>query len=130
MEREIHENVQNGLRFVIPDLNNFFERLENKWETDLIKTFEEFGITATVKTDKYSLPYQDEVVVKLHRESYINGMYERSRVFRPIMKEMLLKDARKIRFYLHIETYDNKTVGFFQSIIGTGFKYSFRYYLH
>lgn len=57
-------------------------------------------------------------------------MYERSTVFRPILKEMLEKNATKIRFYIHAETYDDKKVGLFQKFIGCGFKYSFRYYLH
>jgi uncharacterized Fe-S center protein len=124
MERIIHEEVQNAMSTFMPDLNNFFERLENKQEKKLIELFNEIGILASVKTDKYSLPYQGEVVVKLHRESDINNMYLRSRIFRQMIKEMLDKNANKIRFYLHYETfYDG-------SFFGMGFKYSFRYYIH
>jgi hypothetical protein len=130
MEREIHENVVKRVQFVIPNLENFFERLEKKWETDIIDLFKQVEITAIVKSDKYSLPYQGEVVVKCHCESYINAMYNRSTVFRPILKEMLEKNATKVRFYIHIETYDDKRGGLFGALIGSGFKYSFRYYLH
>ena len=130
MKREIHENVRDGVRPFMPDLEGFFDRLEKQFEKELITLFYQVGIHAKVKTDKYSLPHQGEVVIKLMRESYINAMYEQSRIFRPILKEMLDKNAGKIRFYLHIETYDDKRTGFLGAITGTGFKYSFRYYLH
>ncbi len=67
MERVIHENVQRGLQFAIPDINSFFDRLEKQWEEELIKTFADVGIRASVKEDKHSLPHQGEVVIKCHQ---------------------------------------------------------------
>ena len=130
MEREIHEDVKKRVQFAIPDLDGFFNKLEKKWEEDLINMFSDLGIRAIVKADKYTLPYQDEIVIKCHCESYISAMYERSVVFRPIIKKMLEQNTFKIRFYIHAETYDDKRTGMFGSILGSGFKYSFRYYLH
>lgn len=133
MKREIHAKLYEQIEPFFPDLDNFFEKIEKQLEDHLIKLFEEIDITASVKTDKYSLPHQGEVVVKLHRESYIPAMYEFTRICRPIVKKMLEENAYKIRFYIHAETYDNNVaVGPLKvtGIFGVGFKYSFRYYLH
>lgn len=129
MKREINENIQRDLSPFISDIDNFFYRFETQLETELIKLFNSVGISALVKTDKYSLPHQGEVVVKLKRESYIPGMYEKNRIFRPIIKEMLDEDAYKIRFYIHAETYGGDEEGLF-GMYKSGFKYSFRYYIH
>lgn len=131
MEREIHENVRKGTEMFIPDLNDFFDRLEKEWEEDLIKLFEEFSIRGIVKTDKYSLPHQGEVVVKMQRESFVNGMYEFSKFIRPVIKKMLEENVYKVRFYIHADTFDDKVNSrLFNGYIGTGFKYTFRYYIH
>lgn len=130
MERQIHERVQKALQFAIPNLAEFFPKLELQLENHLIKIFEELGIHASVKSDKYSLPHQDEVVILKMRESYINGMYEFPSIVRPIVKEILNKNTYKIRFYIHIETYDDDLNKGFGVITRTGFKYTFRYYIH
>ena len=130
MERHIHERVQRGLQFSHPNLNDFFDKLEKQFEEEFINFFEELGIQASIKSDKYSLPYNEEIIIKCMRESYINNMYDRRRLLRPIVKELLSKNINKIRFYLHIETYDDGFTKGFQVITGTGFKYSFRYYIH
>ncbi len=129
MEREINKMLQETLNTFMGDLNVYLPKLETKIETELIELFQKFGIQAIVKTDKYSLPYQDEVIVKLRYESYIAGMYERSRIYRPIVKKVLETSTIKIRFYIHIETFgdESKTI---MSFLNRGFKYSFRYYIH
>ncbi len=131
MEREIHENIRKGLEPVIPDLNDFFDSLEKQWEERLITLLEEFHIRGIVKTDKYSLPYQDEIIVKFQRESFVNMMYDFSTFVRPVIKKLLEENTYKVRFYIHAETYDDKmNVKIFKGYIGTGFKISFRYYIH
>ena len=129
MEREINKMLQETLNTFMGDLNVYLPKLETKIETELIELFQKFGIQAIVKTDKYSLPQQDEVIVKLRDESYIAGMYERSSIYRPIVKKVLETSTIKIRFYIHIETFgdESKTI---MSFLNRGFKYSFRYYIH
>ena len=132
MERKINEEVQNRMSTFMPDLNKFFEGLEKQQEKKLIQLFSEVGISASVKTDKHSLPYQGEVVFKALCESDINHMYQRNRIFRPILLKMLELNVSKIRFYLHYETfcgdkYKDKHIPIFFNM---GFKYSFRYYIH
>ena len=139
MERKINEKVQSRMHGFMPDLNEFFEKLENQQEKSLIELFSEVGIKATVKTDKYSLPHQGEVVFKAICESDVQHMYLRYRFFRPILAKMLELNATKIRFYLHYETFcgddDNGAANIMNGkslpiFFNMGFKYTFRYYIH
>ena len=125
MKREIHEQVQDRVTRFNIDLITYLPKLETKAEGMFIDILEKVGIKSSVKTDKYSLPFKDEIVIKLHCESYINGMFEYERMGRKVIKELLNNDVHKIRFYVFIETFDSGK-GFF----GTGIKYSFRYYVH
>lgn len=129
MEREISKILQETLNTFMGDLNVYLPKLETKLENEFIELFKKFGIQAIVKTNKYSLPHQDEVIVKLRYESYIAGMYERSRIYRPIVKKVLETGTIKIRFYIHIETFGDESKTIF-SFLNRGFKYSFRYYIH
>ena len=79
------------------------EAFERKCEESLIKTLGRIDIVASVKTVPYSLPYNNEIVVELRGESYLNGAYEFHRVARKIVKELLEKDLYKVRFYMYID---------------------------
>ena len=79
------------------------EAFERKCEESLIKTLSRINIVASVKTVPYSLPYNNEIVVELRGESYLNGAYEFHRVARKIVKELLEKDLYKVRFYMYID---------------------------
>ena len=129
MEREINNRVEERLKTFLGPLDKFLPRIEKQWEDSFTELFNDVGITATVKTDKFSLPYTNEVVIKLHCESYVPGVYERVRVYRPVLKELLAKDVRKIRFYILAETFDGGGKGF-AAAFNLGLKYSFRYYIH
>lgn len=128
-KRFISETLQKHLNYFMGDLEVFLPNLESKLEKEIIDFVSQVGIQATVKTDKYSLPYTNEITFKLNYESYINGMYERERIYRPIMKELLDKDVYKIRFYIFIDTFDEEYKGLLK-LAGCGFKYHFRYYIH
>lgn len=125
MEREIDARMQTRLSGFCGNLNDYFEKLETELENELTEFLYSIQISSSVKTDKYSLPFQDEVVIQLYSESYINGMFERDRIFRPIVKKLLELNAYKIRFYLHIETFGDG-----MKLFGHGIKYTFRYYIH
>lgn len=96
---------------------------EKKCEQSLIETLSRVNINASVKTDRYSLPYQKEVSVTLNGESYMNGPYEFFKVARNIVKVLLNEDPYKIRFYLFINLEEGH-FGFGKVI------YKFRYYVH
>lgn len=101
---------------------NKIEEFERKCEDSLINTLSRLNIHASVKTDRYSLPYQFEVEKTLYGESYLNGPYEFYRVAREFVKELLVKDVYKIRFYLLIDVDTEKMLG--------KVTYKFRYYIH
>jgi len=96
------------------------ETFERSCEKRFIFTCRSLGIYATVKSDPYSLPYTDEIVVNLHGSSFLNGAYEFERVSYKIMKKILDKDIYQFRFYIFINV---KTDKFFGSV-----EYRFRYY--
>lgn len=98
------------------------QKFERKCEKSLIDTLSRLSIHASVKTDPYSLPYRDEVVVTLYGESYLNGAYEFHRVAKPVVKKMLELDAQKIRFYFFINVLPGPLMG--------KVEYRFRYYIH
>lgn len=98
---------------------------EEKCEKSTIALLLKLGINSTVKTDRYSLPYTDEIIAELPGESYMNGAYELYRAVRPFIKDLLNKDLLKIRFYIYIEIQDRREFAIMGSI-----KYHFRYYAH
>jgi len=79
---------------------------ERNCEKSLIETFGRLSINGTVKTDPYSLPHKDEVVVTLNGESYLNGCWEFHRVAREIIKELLIRNIYQLRFYMWINVID------------------------
>lgn len=80
------------------------------------------GVAATVKTDRYSLPYVKEIKHTGMGESYLNGAFEIEPFLRTIAKEILNEDLFKIRFYVLAEIEDRFPMG--------QVNYYFRYYPH
>ena len=64
------------------------------------------GVAATVKSDRYSLPYVKEIKHTGMGESYLNGAFEIEPFLRTIAKEILNEDLYKIRFYVLAEIED------------------------
>jgi hypothetical protein len=135
-------NLKGTMERIIPDLNNLMISLpllgeeksqenylkkiiafEQECEKSIIETLAKVDINATVKQDRYSLPFQKEVEVILYGESYLNGPYEFHRVARKIVRELLKQDLYKIRFYFFINL-ENSHLGFGR------INYKFRYYIH
>lgn len=96
--------------------------LEKQIEKRLIDTFRSFDINATVKSDRYSLPYTHEIKHTGYGESYLNGAFESMPLFRKIFKEILDENLYKIRFYIFAEIEDHFPMG--------KVNYYFRYYKH
>lgn len=99
------------------------EKFERKCEKSTIKTLAKLGINGLVKTDPYSLPFNNEVIAELPGESYLGGAWEFYRALRPFVKELLDKDLTKIRFYIYVEVQDRKQFFMMGSV-----KYHFRYH--
>jgi hypothetical protein len=103
------------------------KKFERKCEQSLIETFSRIGVKSIVKTDPYSLPYNNEVVIELRGESYLNGPYEFYRVARRILKEVLDKNLWNVRFYIWIDVITPQTrtlLDPFGKVV-----YKFRYHL-
>ena len=96
--------------------------LEKKIEKDMIEVLFKMGIHATVKTDRYSLPYQFQVKTTQNGESYLNGAFESVKLYREVLRNLLEMDVYKIRFYIFAEVEDSFPMG--------RVNYYFNYYIH
>jgi len=93
---------------------------EVKCEESIISTFKKVDIHGMTKSNRYSLPYNEEIITTLMGESYLNGPYEFHRVARPVLRKLLDDNLYKVRFYFFIEI-DDKLFG---KVI-----YHFRYHI-
>lgn len=96
--------------------------LEKKIEKDMIEVLFKMGIHATVKTDRYSLPYQFQVKTTQNGESYLNGAFESVKLYRAVLSNLVEMDVYKIRFYIFAEVEDSFPMG--------RVNYYFNYYIH
>lgn len=106
-------------------INQYHTAMENNEtniERSLIDLLSKIGIQASVKSDRYSLPYKYEVTHTGYGESYLNAAYETPRFFNKIIKELLHDDTYKIRFYVLLEVEDFFPMG--------KVNMKFRYYKH
>jgi hypothetical protein len=94
---------------------------ERKCEISLVGTFNQIGVHATVKTDPYSLPYKDEIVIFLPATIYANSAFEFFNVARKIIKQLLNDDIKSLRFYFFINLITSK------NDLYSGIEYRFRY---
>ena len=107
------------------DYIEFIEEFEKKCEQRFINLLKEVSIIGSVKTDRYSLPFQHEVSKILPGESYLNGAFEFHRVAGDFLLPLLQEKEYKIRFYIFIDIIDRSGVFQMQAV-----KYRFRYYCH
>lgn len=126
MERNI-PSMENQLLFFLkePTPEKYEEsmiNLEKKIEGDMIEVFKKLGIHSIVKTDRYSLPYTNEIKTTQYGESYLNGAYESVKLYRKVLSELIEYDVRKMRFYILAEVEDTEFMG--------KVNYYFRYYEH
>lgn len=90
--------------FIGEDGNNWAINKEQAIEGSVIKMLWELGITASVKSDRYSLPPHGVVKSTRGFNSYIPDIYDSSMVKRELLKVILNADCIKIRFYVYIHT--------------------------
>ena len=96
--------------------------LEKKIEKDMIEVLFKMGINATVKTERYSLPYQFQIKTTQNGESYLNGAFESIKLYRAVLSELVRMDVYKIRFYIFAEVEDSLPMG--------KVNYYFNYFIH
>lgn len=80
------------------------EVIEAKWENYLIDLLNRLNINASVKPDKYSLPFKDELIFTkpdcaLFPKAYHSFMF----ALREFLKVILERNLPKLRFYIIIE---------------------------
>ena len=97
-------------------------KLETKIEKDMIGVLSKMGINATVKTDRYSLPFQGQIKTTQNGESYLNGAFESFQLYRKVLYKMLELNVYKVRFYILAEVEDSFPMG--------NVNYYFKYYVH
>ena len=96
--------------------------LEKKIEKDMIGVLSKLGINASVKTDRYSLPFQGQIKTTQNGESYLNGAFESFQLYRKVLYKMLELNVYKVRFYILAEVEDSFPMG--------KVNYYFKYYVH
>jgi hypothetical protein len=97
-------------------------KLETKIEKDMIGVLSKMGINATVKTDRYSLPFQGQIKTTQNGESYLNGAFESFQLYRKVLYKMVELNVYKVRFYIFSEVEDSFPMG--------NVNYYFNYYVH
>lgn len=102
--------------------NELMEKIELESEEKLKKLLRKIGISSSVKKDRYSLPYQNEITYIGYGSSFLNEAWDTTYFFREICKELLNSELYKIRFYIMIEVVDSFPMG--------NVNFKFRYFKH
>lgn len=97
------------------------QKFEMECEKYLLDLFKKLNLSATVKRDRYSLPYQKEISFSLDGSSYLNSAFHFPAVAKGITHHVLDLNSDHIRFYLFINLLENLDLGLVE--------YSFRYSL-
>lgn len=80
------------------------ELIEAKWENYLIDLLNKLNINASVKPNKYSLPFKDEVIfTKPNCTMFPKAYYAFMFALREFVKVILERNILKVRFYILIE---------------------------
>jgi hypothetical protein len=125
---ELNKLIQKGKKIDLEDYMKFITEFEIQCENSLIELFNKLNIQSSVKTDRYSLPYKEEIISIIDGASYLNHAFTISNITRDIVKELLDKNVYKLRFYLTVDAIienDTEERFFFGRVV-----YKFRYVKH
>jgi hypothetical protein len=125
---ELNKLIQKGKKIDLEDYMKFITEFEIQCENSLIELFNKLNIQSSVKTDRYSLPYREEIISIIDGASYLNHAFTLSNITREIVKELLDKNVYKLRFYLTVDAIienDTEERHFFGRVV-----YKFRYVKH
>ena len=125
---QLNNLVRKGKKIDIDDYMKFITEFEIKCEHSLITVFDSMNIQSSVKTDRYSLPYKEEIISTIEGASNLDYAFTLSNITRDIVKELLDKNIYKLRFYLTVDAMienDTEDRHFFGRVV-----YKFRYMAH
>ena len=125
---QLNNLIRKGKKIDLDDYMKFITEFEIKCECSLITLFDSLNIQSSVKTDRYSLPYKEEIISTIEGASNLDYAYTLNNITRDIVKELLDKNIYKLRFYLTIDAIienDTEERHFFGRVI-----YKFRYVKH
>ena len=125
---QLNNLIRKGKKIDLDDYMKFITEFEIKCEYSLITLFDSLNIQSSVKTDRYSLPYKEEIVIILEGASNLDYAFTLSNITRDIVKELLDKSVYKLRFYLTVDAIienDTEDRHFFGRVV-----YKFRYVKH
>jgi len=121
-----------NIEFSLQIRNKTLEDLEIECEEFFLDLFDKLNIQSSVKFNRKSLPYNNEIIIKLRGESDMNRPFDYRRLSQKIIKELFDKDVRKLRFYFDI-TFANEPVSkrLIENIVNSfgAIEYKFRYYI-
>ena len=87
----------------IAEYEDHMAKLEKSIEGKIIKMLDMISTHATVKTDRYSLPYKHQIKHTKHATSYLNDAFDTRQFIREIAEEVLKYEITKLRFYVFAE---------------------------
>lgn len=103
-------------------------KFEIECEGKLKDLFKKVGIQASLKRDRFSLPYTHEVIGEIEGTSFINYAFNLDNIARVFVKDLLDKNIHKIRFYLFVDVItedDTMSKRYNGKVV-----YKFRYMVH
>ena len=125
---QLNNLIRKGKKIDLDDYMKFITEFEIKCEHSLITLFDSMNIQSSVKTDRYSLPYIEEIISTIEGASNLDYAFTLSNITRDIVKELLDKNIYKLRFYQTVDAIienDTEDRHFFGRVV-----YKFRYIKH
>ena len=125
---QLNNLIRKGKKIDLDDYMKFIIEFEIKCEHSLITLFDSMNIQSSVKTDRYSLPYKEEIISTIEGASNLDYAFTLSNITRDIIKVLLEKEIYKLRFYLTVDAIienDTHDRHFFGRVV-----YKFRYTKH
>jgi len=119
------DNIENETEEICDEeyYHKLMNKIELRTEKAFITLFKQLGIDASTKVDRFSLPYQYEIIMV---KQYCNNVFwgiDAIDFMREVVLMLLVKKVYKIRFYvfLQLETRTKETCNA---------TFYFRYYVH
>jgi len=125
---ELHKKKRGQIEVNGDDYLNAVIELEKKYEKSLIDILNSVEISSSVKTDRYSLPFQQEIIIIHKATKIINYNFSIYYPAREIVRNLLADDIRKIRFYLLVEVVLDDS--FTENLPIGSVVFKFRYRIH
>ena len=100
---QLNNLIRKGKKIDLDDYMKFITEFEIKCEHSLITLFDSLNIQSSVKTDRYSLPYEEEIISAIEGASNLDYAFTLNNITRDVVKELLDKNIYKLRFYLTVD---------------------------